>query len=70
MLSSAREAYKLAPDDSWVSILYGNILFYMPGMFGGDKAAGVELLSARPPGDGEECSRLNSHITGSMCSCW
>ena len=25
MLSSAREAYKLAPGDSWVSILYGNI---------------------------------------------
>ena len=36
MLSSAREAYKLAPGDSWVSILYGNILFYMPGIFGGD----------------------------------
>lgn len=41
MLSSAREAYKMAPDDSWVSILYGNILFYMPGMFGGDKAQGL-----------------------------
>lgn len=41
MLSSAREAYKMAPDDSWVSILYGNILFYMPGMFGGDKSQGL-----------------------------
>ena len=42
MLSSAREAYKLAPGDSWVSILYGNILFYMPGIFGGDKEEGLE----------------------------
>lgn len=42
MLSTAREAYKIAPNDSWVSILYGNILFYMPGMFGGDKAKGLE----------------------------
>ena len=41
MLSSAREAYKLAPNDSWVSILYGNILSYMPGMFGGDKGKGL-----------------------------
>lgn len=42
MLSTAREAYRIAPNDSWVSILYGNILFYMPGMFGGDKAKGLE----------------------------
>ena len=42
MLSSAKTSYKLAPGDSWVSILYGNILFYMPGIFGGDKEEGLE----------------------------
>ena len=42
MLSSAKTSYKLARGDSWVSILYGNILFYMPGIFGGDKEEGLE----------------------------
>ena len=46
MLSSAREAYKLAPDDSWVSLLYGNISFYMPGAFGGDKEKGLSCYQS------------------------
>ena len=49
MLSLAREAYKLAPGDSWVSILYGNILFYMPGIFGGDKEEGLECYRTSSP---------------------
>lgn len=60
MLSVAREAYKLAPDDSWVSILYGNILFYMPGMFGGDKAEGLKCYQhARQ--SMEKNASLNNH---------
>ena len=60
MLSSAREAYKMAPDDSWVSILYGNILFYMPGMFGGDKAQGLSCYQHARQGMEKNLS-ANSH---------
>lgn len=46
MLSSARDAYETAPDDSWVSLLYGNISFYMPGAFGGDKVKGLNCYQS------------------------
>ncbi len=41
MLSSINEAYKLAPNDTWVSLLYGNIRFYLPSFLGGDKEKGL-----------------------------
>lgn len=60
MLSSAREAYKINSGDSWVALLYGNILFYMPGMFGGDKEKGLEnYQNARR--EMEKNLSLNSH---------
>lgn len=36
MMSKAREAIKNGPDIPYVNVLYGNILFYMPDMLGGD----------------------------------
>lgn len=60
MLSSAREAYKIAPGDSWVSLLYGNILFYMPGMFGGDKEKGLACYQQARK-DMEKNLSLNAH---------
>lgn len=60
MLSSAREAYKIDAGDSWVSLLYGNILFYMPGVFGGDKEEGLACYqSARR--EMEKNMSVNSH---------
>ncbi|MCH5329114.1 MAG: hypothetical protein J1E02_08840, partial [Coprobacter sp.] len=37
MLSKAKQSVALAPDDPYVNILYSNILFYMPSVFGGSK---------------------------------
>ena len=42
MLRDVKKAYAKAPGDALVNILYGNIRFYMPGMFGGYK---TEALS-------------------------
>lgn len=37
MMSKAKKSISLNPDNPYVNILYSNILFYMPSMFGGDK---------------------------------
>lgn len=42
MMSKAKEAIKNGPDIPYVNILYGNILFYMPDMLGGDSKEALE----------------------------
>ncbi len=41
MFESINKAYELAPNDSWVSLLYGNIQFYIPSFLGGNKERGL-----------------------------
>ncbi len=36
MMNKAKQAIAKGPDDPYVNILYSNILFYMPDIFGGD----------------------------------
>ena len=37
MMTKAKKSIALNPNDPYVNILYSNILFYMPSMFGGNK---------------------------------
>ena len=42
MMSKAKKAITLSPDDPYVNILYSNIQFYMPAVFGGSKEKALE----------------------------
>lgn len=42
MMAKAKKSMALSPDDPYVNILYSNILFYMPSVFGGSKEKALE----------------------------
>ena len=48
MMNKAKKSIAKGPNDPYVNILYSNILFYMPGIFGGDTEKALQTMEADP----------------------